>query len=68
VDDPITAPSGLRLSFVACVSSQETLHADLLASPCLDADSPHEVILVKNCPSAADGLNLEGSEVKEEAK
>jgi hypothetical protein len=58
VDDPITTPLDLHLSFVACVSSQETLHANLLASPCLPADSPHEVILVKNCLSAADGLNL----------
>jgi Glycosyltransferase like family len=58
VDDPITKPPYLHLSFVACVSSQETLHANLLASACLHADSPHEVILVKNCPSAADGLNL----------
>ena len=34
------------------------LEANLLASPCLDAGSPSEVIVVKGCPSAADGLNL----------
>ncbi len=32
--------------------------ANALKSPCLQAGSAHEVILVKNCPSAADGLNL----------
>ncbi len=58
MNDPITTPLGRRMSFIACVSSQVTLHANLLASPCLDADSPHEAILVNNCPSAADGLNL----------
>ena len=46
------------LSFGSCVSNEEVLRANLLASPCLGPDSPHEVILVKNCPSAADGLNL----------
>ena len=46
------------LSFVCCVSSEEVLRSNLLASPCLGRGSSHEVILVKNCPSAADGLNL----------
>ena len=55
---PIATLPELTLSFVACVSSQGTLHANLLTSPCLHADLPHEVILVKNCPRAADGLNL----------
>ena len=31
---------------------------NLLASPCLRPGSRHEVILWKNCPSAADGLNV----------
>ena len=46
------------LSFVVCVSDDEVLQANLLASPCLLPGTPHEVILIKNCPSAADGLNL----------
>ncbi len=46
------------LSFVCCVSREEVLRSNLLASPCLGRGSSHEVILVKNCPSAADGLNL----------
>jgi hypothetical protein len=49
--------SVLPLTFVTCVSNGEVLCANLLASPFLGVDSPHEVILVKNCPSAADGLN-----------
>jgi Glycosyltransferase like family len=46
------------LSFVCCVSREDVLRSNLLASPCLGRGSSHEVILVKNCPSAADGLNL----------
>jgi SAM-dependent methyltransferase len=45
------------LTFVACVSDEATLHANLLASPDLRGDAPHEVILLRGCPSAADGLN-----------
>jgi hypothetical protein len=47
-----------RLTFVACVSNDELLSSNLLASPCLAPGSPHEVILVRNARSAADGLNL----------
>jgi SAM-dependent methyltransferase len=45
------------LTFVACVSDEATLHANLLASPCLRPGTPHEVILLRGCASAADGLN-----------
>ncbi|MFI5454313.1 MAG: methyltransferase domain-containing protein [Isosphaerales bacterium] len=45
-------------TFAACVSDDAILGANLLASPCLEPGSPHEVILVKNCPSAAAGLNI----------
>ncbi len=45
-------------SFVACVSNMALLEANLLASPCLDAGSPNEVIVVKGCPAAANGLKL----------
>ena len=45
-------------SFVACVSDMALLEANLLASPCLDAGSPNEVIVVKGCPAAANGLKL----------
>ena len=46
------------LSFLACVSDGSTLESNLLRSPCLIGDWPHEVVAVKNCPSAAAGLNL----------
>jgi hypothetical protein len=45
------------LTFVACVSDEATLRANLLASPCLRPGTPHEVLLFRGCPSAADGLN-----------
>jgi Glycosyltransferase like family len=46
------------LTFVACISDDELLHSNLLASPCLAPGSRHEVILVRNARSAAAGLNL----------
>ncbi len=55
---------GCPLSFVACISDDELLQSNLLASPCLSQVSPREVILVKSCKSAADGLNLGVSRAK----
>jgi Glycosyltransferase like family len=49
---------GRTLTFVACVSDVELLRSNLLASPCLGHELAHEVILVRNCESAAEGLNL----------
>ncbi len=46
------------LSFVTCVSDASLIQGNLLASPCLDPGSPNELIVVKTCRSAADGLNL----------
>ncbi len=46
------------VTFVACVSDEVVLGANLLASAFLKPGSPHELILVKNCRSAAAGLNL----------
>jgi Glycosyltransferase like family len=46
------------LSFVTCVSDDVVLRTNLLASRCLAADSAHQVLVIKNCPSAADGLNI----------
>jgi glycosyltransferase involved in cell wall biosynthesis len=45
------------ISFVVCVSDDSILAAHLLASPCLGPGSPHEIIAVRNAPSAAEGLN-----------
>ena len=46
------------LSFVTCASCDVTLQSNLLASPCLAPGSAHQVVAVRNCPSAADGLNI----------
>jgi hypothetical protein len=45
------------LTFVACVSNDAILQENLLSSPCLSSDSPHEVLLMRNCASAAEGYN-----------
>ena len=46
------------LPFVACISDDELLQRNLLGSQCLDPRFHHEVVIVKNCPSAAAGLNI----------
>ena len=46
------------LSFVTCASNDATLRTNLLASPCLTPDLAHQVVAIRNCPSAADGLNI----------
>jgi len=48
----------MRLSFVVCLSDNSVLDANLMASPCLGSGTPHEVIAIRNAPSAAAGLNL----------
>jgi Glycosyltransferase like family len=58
VADPDSDPSDTPLTFVACVSDEAILRANLLSSACLQPGTVHEVILIKNCRSAADGLNL----------
>jgi SAM-dependent methyltransferase len=49
--------SNRLLTFVVCVSNQATLEANLLRSPCLRPGGPHEVLLMRGCASAAEGLN-----------
>ena len=51
----------LPLSFVVCVSDEALLKANLMASPCLQPGSPHEVISLLQAPSAAAGLNAAGA-------
>jgi Glycosyltransferase like family len=48
----------IAFSFVVCVSNGTVLKRNLLASACLGPSSRHEVILIKNCPNAAAGLNF----------
>jgi ubiquinone/menaquinone biosynthesis C-methylase UbiE len=52
-----TAPESKPLTFVACVSNEQVLCANLLSSPCLRPGSPHELIAVRDCHSAAEGLS-----------
>ena len=47
----------IPLSFVVCGSDDAVLQANVLSSPCLHQGCPHEFTVIKNCPSAADGLN-----------
>jgi SAM-dependent methyltransferase len=54
------APDGWAdtpLTLVACVNDEDQLESNLLRSPCLDPGTPHEVILMRQQPSAADGFN-----------
>ena len=61
-------PAGAErpLSFVVCVSDEATLQANLLSSPCLAMGTPNEVLLYRDCQSAADGLNRGLSEARHE--
>ncbi len=45
------------LSFVSCVNDEAVLRDNLLASPCFQGDSPHQLVLVRGARSAAEGLN-----------
>jgi hypothetical protein len=54
----VTPTDEIAFSFVVCVSNGSVLKRNLLASPCLGPSSRHEVILVKNCPNTAAGLNF----------
>jgi SAM-dependent methyltransferase len=55
--DTFSPADDVPLSFVACVSDEATVQANLLSSPCLGPGTPHEVLLQRGCRSAADGLN-----------
>jgi hypothetical protein len=45
------------LTFAVCASDEPTLKANLLASPCLAPGTPHQVIRLHGCATAAEGLN-----------
>ena len=47
------------LSFVTCASCDITLQSNLLASACFSARLAHQVIAIRNCPSARMGSTLE---------
>lgn len=48
--------SAAPITFAACVNDQQQLQSNLLRSPCLGPGSPHEVILLRDCRSAAEGF------------
>ncbi len=64
--NPLTQPTTLcphptanrPLTFVVCSSDETILKSNLMSSLCLAGDSIHEIIVVRNAPSAAAGLNL----------
>jgi hypothetical protein len=66
IPDEVDWAADVSLSFVVCLSDDRWLETNLLASPCLGPSSPHEVIAVRNAPSAADGLNLALERAKNE--
>ncbi len=47
----------VAITVVACVNDEAQLEANLLSSPCLRDPSPHQVLLFRDCASAAEGLN-----------
>lgn len=54
------APPGFAtapITFVACVNDDDQLESNLLRSPCLDPGTPHELLLMRDQSSAADGFN-----------
>lgn len=45
------------MTFVACVNDDAQLDANLRRSPCLRGDTQHELLVFRNCATAAEGLN-----------
>jgi hypothetical protein len=45
------------MTFVACVNDEDQLASNLLRSPCLWPDSPHELLLYRGVSSVAEGFN-----------
>jgi hypothetical protein len=58
VEGQSISPHKNALSLVTSMSDSELLQCNLLASPCPDPRCRHEVTLVKNCASAAAGLDI----------
>jgi SAM-dependent methyltransferase len=55
--DPPAGFAATPITFVACVNDDDQLEANLLRSPCLDPGTPHELLLLRDQRSAADGFN-----------
>jgi hypothetical protein len=54
------------VTFVACVNDDAQLAANLGRSPCLQGGSPHELLVMRGCASAAEGLNAGIAQAKHE--
>jgi hypothetical protein len=54
------------VTFVACVNDDAQLAANLGRSPCLQDGSPHELLVMRGCASAAEGLNAGIEQAKHE--
>jgi SAM-dependent methyltransferase len=49
-------PNPVPITFVACVNDEDQLESNLRRSPCFWPGSPHELLLMREQRSAADGL------------
>jgi SAM-dependent methyltransferase len=56
----------MPVTIVACVNDEDQLNSNLLSSPDLGDDSPHELLLYRGCESAAEGLNEGISQARNE--
>jgi len=57
---PLAQPDSraeVPITFVACVNDDAQLEANLRRSPCLRDGSPHELLVFRDCATAAEGLN-----------
>ena len=51
------SPAVPPMTFAACVNDEQQLQSNLLRSPCLAPGSPHDLVLLRDCRSAAEGYN-----------
>ena len=57
VDRAVPVAEQRPVTFVACVNDDLQLRANLLASPALAEDGPHQLLTFRDMTSAAEGLN-----------
>ena len=54
---PADPPPVQPISFIVCINDTQQFESNLLASPCMWENSPHEIRVYRDCASAAEGLN-----------
>jgi hypothetical protein len=57
LDFPKARFASTPLTLVVCSNDSDQLESNLLRSPCLDPGTPHELIVMREQPSAAAGFN-----------